>query len=223
LNLFELFIFSFLVALTGAISPGPLLTFTIYKTLKSEKKGYLIGILVVIGHAALEFVLILLLLTGVSFFLQNITILILIGLIGGSLLCFFGVMVIKDVLKNRINIEIKKEDTMDIKGYSRNSILGGILVSMTNPYWWLWWAVIGLSFMVNYEVRFDQPINILLFFFGHEMGDLIWYFAISAFVYFGGKSFNPKVFNIILILCGLFMVVFGLYLAINPLINPPTT
>ncbi|GAI50208.1 unnamed protein product, partial [marine sediment metagenome] len=117
-----------------------------------EKKGYLIGILVVIGHAALEFVLILLLLTGVSFFLQNITILILIGLIGGSLLCFYGIMVIKDVLKNRINIEIKKEDTMDIEGYSRNSILGGILVSMTNPYWWLWWAVIGLSFMVNYEV-----------------------------------------------------------------------
>ncbi|GAG68318.1 unnamed protein product [marine sediment metagenome] len=99
MNLFELFIFSFLVALTGAISPGPLLTFTIYKTLKSEKKGYLIGILVVIGHAALEFVLILLLLTGVSFFLQNITILILIGLIGGFLLCFFGIMVIKDVLK----------------------------------------------------------------------------------------------------------------------------
>ena len=112
MNLFELFIFSFLVALTGAISPGPLLTFTIYKTLKSEKKGYLIGILVVIGHAALEFVLILLLLTGVSFFLQNITILILIGLIGGFLLCFFGIMVIKDVLKNRINIEIKKEDTI---------------------------------------------------------------------------------------------------------------
>ncbi|MBA7696351.1 hypothetical protein ES703_104998 [subsurface metagenome] len=161
MNLFELFIFSFLVALTGAISPGPLLTFTIYKTLKSEKKGYLIGILVVIGHAALEFVLILLLLTGVSFFLQNITILILIGLIGGFLLCFFGIMVIKDVLKNRINIEIKKEDTMDIKGYSRNSILGGILVSMSNPYWWLWWAVIGLSFMINFNITFVS-FNILV-------------------------------------------------------------
>ncbi len=54
------------------------------------------------------------------------------------------------------------------------------------------------------------------------MGDLIWYFPVSAFIYFGGKSFNNKVFNIILILCGLFIVVFGLYLAINPLINPPT-
>lgn len=224
MDLVELFFFSFLVALTGAMTPGPLLTFTIYKTLKSEKKGYLIGLLVILGHAALEIVLIFLLLLGVSAFLQNVTVLILIGLIGGSLLCFFGGMVIRDVAKQKVSIEIE-DDTVSIegiKGYTGNSILGGILVSMSNPYWWLWWAVIGLSFMVNYDVRLDQPLNLLTFFLGHEMGDLIWYFAISAFVFFGGKTFNQKVFNVILICCGLFMIAFGLYLAIRPLVIPPT-
>jgi threonine/homoserine/homoserine lactone efflux protein len=224
MNFFELFFFSFLVALTGAMSPGPLLTFTIYKTLKSEKKGYLIGFLVIAGHALLEFVLILLLLAGVSFFLQNATVLIVIGLVGGSLLCFFGVMVIRDVVKNRVRVEIEDDTvTIDgINGYTGNSILGGILVSMSNPYWWLWWAAIGLGFMVTYDVRLDEPLNLLSFFLGHEMGDLIWYVAVSAFVFFGGKAFNNKVFNIILVCCGVFMVGFGLYLAIQPIVIPPT-
>ncbi len=38
------FSFSFLVALTGAMSPGPLLTYTIIKSVSAQKRGYL-GIL----------------------------------------------------------------------------------------------------------------------------------------------------------------------------------
>ena len=53
----EILTISFLVALTGALSPGPVLTFTIYKSLKS-KVGYLAGFLITLGHAVLEFFLI---------------------------------------------------------------------------------------------------------------------------------------------------------------------
>ena len=223
MNFFELFFFSFLVALTGAMSPGPLLTFTIYKTLKSEKKGYLIGFLVIAGHALLEFVLILLLLSGLSFFLQNVTVLIIIGVVGGSLLCFFGIMVIRDVAKNRVNIEIKEETVAleGMNGYKGNSVLGGILVSLSNPYWIFWWISVGLSFMIQYNVRIDQPLNLISFFFGHEMGDLIWYVAISSFVYLGGMKFNNKIYNVVLIICGVFMIGFGLYLTVKTIILPP--
>ncbi|MHA1241923.1 MAG: LysE family transporter, partial [Promethearchaeota archaeon] len=59
----EIFILSFLVALTGALSPGPLLTFTIYKSLK-QKRGYLAAIYILLGHATIEFTLIIALLAG---------------------------------------------------------------------------------------------------------------------------------------------------------------
>ena len=52
----DIFLISFLVALTGALSPGPVLTFTVYKSLQG-KKGYLAGFLITLGHAVLELIL----------------------------------------------------------------------------------------------------------------------------------------------------------------------
>ena len=76
----RIFLFSFLVALTGALTPGPLLTFTIYKSLKQEK-GYLAGIFILLGHAMVEFILILVLLAGASVLFQNLIFLTLISFI----------------------------------------------------------------------------------------------------------------------------------------------
>lgn len=216
----EIFIFSFLVALTGALSPGPLLTFTIYKSLKTNR-GYLIGLFVILGHAVLEFALIIVLLLGASIFLRNIIILTIIGLIGGIFLVIFGILVIRDVYKNPFNIDLQSINEEEIKGFKGNSFVGGIIVSLSNPYWTMWWAVIGLSFMINYNINFENPIGVLIFFIGHEFGDLIFYWPLSILVYLGGKSLNPKIYKYILIFCGVFMVVFGIYLTLNIVLFPP--
>ncbi len=215
----DIFVFSFLVALTGALTPGPLLTFTIYKSLK-QKKGYLAGIFIILGHATIEFILILILLAGASFFFQNIIFLTLIGIIGGIFLIIFGFLVVRDTLKADLSVDFNIEDN-NLKGYKGNSFVGGIIVSMSNPYWTFWWAVIGLGFLVNFNITFATPIGLLLFFIGHELGDIVWYLPISTFVYLGGKSLNPKIYKYVLIVCAGFMMVFGLYLILNVLISPP--
>jgi threonine/homoserine/homoserine lactone efflux protein len=94
----RIFIFSFLVALTGASTPGPLLTFTIYKSLK-QKKGYLAGIFIILGHATVEFILIFILLSGASLIFQNLIFLTLIGIIGGLFLIIFGFLVVREQSK----------------------------------------------------------------------------------------------------------------------------
>ncbi len=203
----EIFTISFIVAMTGAIVPGQVLTFTIYKSLKSEK-GYLAGLLIVMGHAALEFSLIILLLFGASLFFQNLVFLIAIGFIGGSCLIVFGTLVIKDVYKQKYEISFTLSEH-DIKGFKGNSFIGGIFYSITNPYWEFWWAAVGLKLMIDLDVSFANPIGLLLFFLGHEFGDLIWYVPISVFVYFGGRSLNPKVYKYILVICGAFMIFLG--------------
>ncbi len=215
----EIFIISFIIALTGALAPGPVLTFTIYKSLKSEK-GYLAGLFIIMGHAALELSLILLLLLGASLLFQNLVFLIILGIIGGSCLLVFGFLTIRDVYKQQYKISFTISER-DIKGFKGNSFLGGIFYSIINPYWGFWWAVIGLKLMIDLDVSFINPLGLLLFFLGHELGDLVWYVPISAFVYFGGRSMNYKVYKYVLIMCGIFMIGLGIYLIINIFIFPP--
>ncbi len=215
----RIFLFSFLVALTGALTPGPLLTFTIYKSLK-QKKGYLAGIFIILGHATLEFILIIILLAGASLLFQNLLFLTLIGIIGGLFLIIFGFLVVKDTIKADLNVDFNLRDN-SLKGYKGNSFIGGIIVSLSNPYWTFWWAVIGLGFLVNFNITFATPIELLVFFIGHELGDMVWYLPISTFVYLGGKSLNPKIYKYVLVVCAGFMLVFGFYLILNILLFPP--
>lgn len=216
----EIFLFSFLIALTGALSPGPVLTFTIYKSLKG-KKGYFTGFWIILGHATLEFGLIIVLLLGAYIFFRNLLVLTLIGIIGGIFLCVYGIMTIKDAHDNPINLDFQSVDKKDMKGFTGNSFLGGILFSISNPFWSFWWAAIGLSLMINFGISFDEPWGLLLFFLGHELGDFAWYVPISIFVYRGGKSVNSKIYQYVLYGCGIFMIFFGIYLASNIILFPP--
>jgi len=215
----EILTISFLVALTGALSPGPVLTFTIYKSLES-KKGYLAGPLIILGHAGLEFSLIIILLLGASLLFQNLIFLIILGIVGGSCLITFGALTIRNVYKKQymVNFEI---DNQNMKNFKGNSFLGGIFYSITNPYWTFWWSTVALKIMMDFNISFQQPIGILLFFIGHELGDFVWYVPISLFVYFGGKSLNPKIYKYVLISSGAFMIIFGFYLTLNIFIFPP--
>jgi len=67
-----IFSFSFLVALTGAMSPGPLLTYTIIKSAKTRRRGYLMGVWIIAGHAILEMGIVIALLMGFPFFIKNV-------------------------------------------------------------------------------------------------------------------------------------------------------
>lgn len=215
----QILLLSFIIALTGALTPGPLLTFTIYKSL-NQKRGYLAGLFIVLGHALIEFILIIALLAGASVFFQNPIFLTIIGVIGGTLLIFLGFLSIRNVNKTDFDINFNLEEDK-VKGYKGNSFIGGIVVSLSNPYWEFWWAVIGLGFMINFNISFENPVGILLFFIGHELGDIVWYLPISTFVYLGGKSLNPKIYKYVLIACGALMIIFGIYLALSIIFFPP--
>ena len=216
----NILLFSFLVALTGALTPGPLLTFTIYKSLQ-QKRGYLAGIFIILGHALIELILILVLLAGATLLFQNLIFLTVIGIIGGSFLIIFGILVIKNTTKTDPNVDFNFQGA-NIKEYKGNSFLGGIIVSLSNPYWTLWWAVVGLGFMVNFNISFSNPVGVILFFIGHELGDIVWYVPISIVIFLGGKTLNPNIYKYVLIICGAFMIIFGLYLSFNIILFPPS-
>jgi threonine/homoserine/homoserine lactone efflux protein len=217
-----IFSFSFLVALSGAMSPGPLLTYTIIKSVQSGNRGYLMGLWIITGHAILEMGIIIFLLLGFSFVLKNIIVLRAIGIAGGLILVCFGTSIVRDVYLGKISTSFldsskgqdRESAPFESKGLE-NPGIGGIIVSMSNPYWWVWWATIGFAFMIQFNISFKHWPKVVAFFLGHEAGDLIWYLIVSTLAFFGLRHLNKKAYYGILVFCGLFMILFGIYLGIS--------
>lgn len=223
-SIWTIFGFSFMVALTGALAPGPLLTYTIAKTADCPRNGHWIGVWVIAGHALIESAIVLGLLAGLSALLTRTPVIQGIGVVGGILLVLLGASIVQNSLKRpmamRLSPETDPEKTPP-SPWTGHPILGGALVSMANPYWWIWWTTIGLAFMARFQIRLDRWPQLAAFFVGHEAGDLAWYLTVSMMVHFGRRRIPPKLFAGILVGCGLFMVGFGVYLGLSPFLQEP--
>ncbi len=220
------FSFSFLVALTGAMSPGPLLTYTIIRSANAKERGYLMGLWIIVGHAAIEMAIIAVLLAGFSYILRDIFVMRFIGVAGGLLLIWFGVSVIADVWRGKISTgfladtrDAAPEDEKKRASMLSNPVVGGAMVSMSNPYWWVWWATIGLAFMLEFDITLATGTKLAAFYLGHEFGDLLWYLIVSTLAFYGIRRLNARVYYGILAFCGVFMVLFGCYLGVSPFLK----
>ena len=198
MNLAVIAFSSFVIALSGALVPGPLFTITVSE---SAKRGASTGPLIILGHAILEVVIIILILSGLSPFLKHETTRWVISLMGGGMLILMGGMILKDLPKARLVY------TGDGQKQGMNLILTGILASLSNPYWVIWWATIGLGYLVS-SLKFGLA-GVALFFLGHISADLAWYSIISYTVARGRKVVGNRGYKAVLLLCGVFLIFFG--------------
>jgi threonine/homoserine/homoserine lactone efflux protein len=106
------------------------------------------GFWVILGHSLLEATTIVIMLLGFSIFLTQPSIVMGIGVVGGLILIWFGSMMLRDIFKGRVSaefLETKPDNGAPNRRRLSNPVLGGIVVSMANPYWWVWWATIGMA------------------------------------------------------------------------------
>ena len=132
------FLSSFMIGFSGAMMPGPMLGVTIDSSLK---RGYLAGPLVVLGHGILELVLVIVMAFGLREFFENPKIAGLIGLVGGGFLAWMGYGMVKSALQKSISLDSNNKGGSSMG----NLVWAGILVSITNPYFILWWASTGME------------------------------------------------------------------------------
>lgn len=197
--LFGIFITSFIIAFSGALMPGPFLTATISE---SSKRGFLAGPMMILGHGILELVLVIALILGLGPFLTNDTVFGVIALSGAFILLWmaFG------MFRSLPSLQFGTGDDGEKRG---SLVTTGILMSLANPYWTIWWATIGLGYIIHSQA-FGLP-GVLLFFIGHILADLVWYSTVSFSISKGKAFVSIPVYRGIIGVCACFLVVFAVY------------
>jgi len=191
------------ISLSGGMMPGPVLAITIERSYKSRGAGPLIAI----GHGIIEIPLIISMYFGLSNFFKLTPVQTFIGVIGGGMLIYMGI----NTIKTRDNNTYKK------KNPSHGSVIGGVITSAANPYFFLWWATVGAALIIKSTVF--GVVVFILFIITHWLCDLGWYSIVSIGIYKTGSFGNRRLNKIILNICSLLLLGFGLYFIISVIVK----
>lgn len=206
MNFLFILVGSFLTALSGALAPGPLLTVTVAE---SVRRGFSAGPLLISGHAMLEMGITMFLLSGLSAFLKIDSVMVVTGIAGSLVLLYMGITTLKSasnfsmqVLSDGANASLDSRQTGSL-------ILKGAIVSLSNPYWLIWWLTIGGAFLSRVVVH--GYLYVFAFFIGHILADYLWYSIISTTIHFGKEKADIRLMKAIYIFCGAFLLLLALY------------
>ncbi|MBI4329475.1 MAG: LysE family transporter [Chloroflexi bacterium] len=197
---------SFAVGLSGAVSPGPLLTIVISQ---SARRGFWAGPLIVAGHTGLELGVVIALAAGLSQILRQGGVVGAIGLVGGVILLWMAWGLLRSARQATALLPAQPA----YGGRSRSTALGlvgmGVLVSLSNPFWALWWVSVGGALLV--QALESAVVGVASFYLGHILADLVWYSGVSALVGGGRRYLSVPLYRGVLLACAVFLAFLGLY------------
>jgi threonine/homoserine/homoserine lactone efflux protein len=159
------------------------------------------GVLMALGHGIVEFPLMVLLLLGVGRLLKLRQVRVVIGLAGGGFLAFLAVQMFRGLGGSGAEVA---------QTTGSSPFAAGILLSVGNPYFLVWWATVGLTLITMAKNGFG------LWAFGlmalaHWSCDLVWLAILSWASFEGSVLLGPTGQRIVLAVCAATMLGFGLY------------
>jgi threonine/homoserine/homoserine lactone efflux protein len=187
------------------MSPGSYLTVTIARTIQ---KGPLSAALMLVGHALLEVAL----LVGFAFGLQQVlqlsTVTLVLAAAGGAVLLWMGGALLTGALRGTLSVDLESAERAGMSGHPLGAVAHGAIVSLSNPYWTLWWATIGVKLAVDGLAI--GPVGVLAFFIGHQLADVSWYGFVITVVHRGKGLLTPRAYGIVMGVLGVALLYMGL-------------
>ena len=191
---FAVFLFqAIIISLSGVMAPGPITAATVGSGTRSPHAGALVAF----GHGIVEFPLMIFIYFGLGYVLGLEYVKIVIFFLGGGFLIFMGT----DMLRNLKHIEA------GIAGKADAPLAAGILLSLGNAYFLVWWATVGAT-LISKAVAFGL-LGFLVFAVVHWSCDFIWFYILSAVSYKGGNLLGVKFQKAVFGMCGVFLLIFG--------------
>lgn len=189
---------TFLVSLSGCLAPGPMTAVTVEGGKESPHSGSFVAL----GHALVEFPLVLVIYYGATAFLQGDLVKQVTGIVGSLFLLYMG-----------YSMFISSRDPLCSAKRKFSPFLSGVVLSGLNPYFVIWWLTIGTTFIV-------KSINhgffaLLVFYVIHWLVDFAWLYFLSAVSYKGGTFFGHNFQRIITLVCSLLLIFYSVNLFID--------
>ena len=215
LGLFTIFGVAFMTGLSGAVMPGPLLVVAVQQAVR---QGAIAGPLLMIGHGALELVAVILLALGLIRFARSPVATGAIGLLGGAVLIWlaWGTLTSSGLSASEAVSAVGAGGRAGaspvapaLLGEWRRTAALGAVMSMANPYWWLWWATIGVS-QIAWASRRGRGAR-TIYFSAHLLSDVVWY-SLVALIVGEGKALlllRPSTFQVVFLICGATLLALG--------------
>ncbi len=182
------------ISLAGVMAPGPITA----ATLAAGARNRHAGAWVCAGHIAVELPLIALLAGGLGAFLESQGVRTGIGLAGGAVLVLMGVQLLASLRRPQL------EDAAPV---ARHPLWIGVVLSGANPYFFVWWATVGLV-LTGRAMDFGWAV-LGLFALVHWLCDLGWLEVLSLAGFKGSETWGARGQKIIALVCAIALVGFG--------------
>ena len=185
-----------LVSLSGVLSPGPL---SVTAFAGGARYGPRVGPLLSTGHALSELGLIGGLALGLGRLVREGTAAAVVSVLGGGFLLWMGYGLIRDA---------RRDVELGGRGVGVSPLPAGLLLSISNPFWLVWWATVGVAYMGRF-LKYGL-FGLGAFYVSHVLTDYIWLSALSAAGSSGARAFGGR-FRFVLYTCGGFLSAVGIY------------
>ncbi len=179
---------------------------------ESFKKGYKAGTSVVFGHVVAETNIVVLLGLGLSQIIGLKASFIAICVIGGAFLVPMGINLIKSG-QGKTSIQTTAEKPTLAYG----PIYNGIITSLSNPFFFMWWFTVGAAFVFE-GLRLAGLVGLTALLIGHWASDFSWYGFVSISAD-RGAAIAGDTYQFVLISCGVFLSILGLGFVYASFIN----
>lgn len=186
---------SFVLALSGALMPGPLLAATIAG---SHRQGFWYGPAVALGHALMEVLILAVLVSGLFVMLRSPWTSVVISVVGAAALVWMGVGLARQALRPGGAGAASALSGM-------RAVPAGVVTTVLNPYWYLWWLVAPSPLLVA-ALKVGWT-GIAAFFVGHVSVDVIWCAVVALGVSRGRRWLQGRAYRGLLAGCAAILLV----------------
>jgi threonine/homoserine/homoserine lactone efflux protein len=199
---------AFFVGLSGALSPGPL---TVLAIREGARRGWRAGPMATAGHAVVEATTIVVLALGMSVVVRDHpAVTATISLLGGAVLLWMAWGLMRSLpsamLPRRVEEAGVRLRGLDVAGLRSVGAMA-VVVTVSNPYWLLWWATVGTKLTVDsLALGWAGPPAVFL---GHITSDLIWLTLVAGLVGSGARWMGDRAYRGLLAICAAFLAVLG--------------
>ncbi|NNM36520.1 MAG: LysE family transporter [Nitrosopumilus sp.] len=185
------------ISASGVMAPGPLFAANVSYGLRDGAKS---GIKMAVGHAIVEFPLIVLLGIGVFSLETFPEFRILISILGAITLFVFAILQIKTVLQNKKNHKTKPK---------QGALISGIIFSALNPFFIIWWLTIGFK-LISDAMLIWAFSGIIVVFLLHIWMDFVWLGGVSFLASKSTQILSNRNYKALMIGLSLILIYFGI-------------